>query len=367
MSVSNAVFQSGAPVLAVCGFSGSGKTTLLEAVIPKLVERGLAIAVVKHDAHGFEVDKPGKDSDRLFRAGATISLSAPGQQFERRAASAVLSLNATLARLGCEHDVVLVEGHKDVALPKLWLGSAEQPEASEGVTNILQTLRWDTDRVTAFMEFLEKWLKPAWTERPLYGGVLVGGASSRMGSAKQLMLFGGRALGEIAGDALGTALGDGRGVALGAGALPGAMEGYTRLPDPPGFGGPAAALIAAHRWYPEAAWIVAACDHPWLRAEHIAWLAAQRQPACWAVIPRQRDGHPYPTLALYEPQALEALERKVREDMSHNARPAMLLELSRTLLVDVPVELMDGWKNVNTPEELRAEEVRLAEQSKLAT
>ena len=367
MSVSKAVFQSGAPVLAVCGFSGSGKTTLLEAVIPKLVERGLAIAVVKHDAHGFEVDKPGKDSDRFFRAGATISLSGPGQQFERRAANAALSLNATLARFGCEHDLVLVEGHKDIALPKLWLGSAEQPDAPEGVTNILQTLRWDTDRVGALMEFLDKWLKPAWTERPLYGGVLVGGASSRMGSAKQLMLFGGRALGEIAGDALSTALGDGRSVAIGAGALPSALEGYTRLPDPPDFGGPAAALIAAHRWYPEAAWIVAACDHPWLRAEHITWLAAQRQPGRWAVIPRQRDGHPYPTLALYEPQALEALERKVREDVTHNARPAMLLELSRTLLLDVPVELMDGWKNVNTPEELRAEEIRLAAPSKLAT
>ena len=97
MSVSDAIFQFGAPVLAVCGFSGSGKTTLLEAVIPNLVKRGLAIAVVKHDAHGFEVDKPGKDSDRLFRAGATIALSGPGQQFERRAADATLSLNTMLA------------------------------------------------------------------------------------------------------------------------------------------------------------------------------------------------------------------------------------------------------------------------------
>ena len=46
MGKSDAVFQFGSPVLAVCGFSGSGKTTLLEAVIPRLVERGLAVAVV---------------------------------------------------------------------------------------------------------------------------------------------------------------------------------------------------------------------------------------------------------------------------------------------------------------------------------
>ena len=65
-----------------------------------LVGRGLSVAVVKHDAHGFEVDKPGKDSDRLFRAGATISLRGPHQQFERRGAGAALTLESTLARLG---------------------------------------------------------------------------------------------------------------------------------------------------------------------------------------------------------------------------------------------------------------------------
>jgi len=369
MSVSDAIFQFGAPVLAVCGFSGSGKTTLLEAVIPNLVKRGLAIAVVKHDAHGFEVDKPGKDSDRLFRAGATIALSGPGQQFERRAADATLSLNTMLARLGCEHDLLLVEGHKDIALPKLWLGSAEQPDAPDGVRNVMQTLRWDGDRITAFMDFLNTWLPAAWAGRPLYGGVLVGGMSSRMGSAKQLMLFGGRTMGEIAAVALGGTLSrksDSRIVALGGGNLPGALGGHAQLPDSPGFSGPAAALVSAHRWCPEAAWIVAACDHPWLRAEHAGWLAAQRQPGRWAVIPRQRDGHPCPTLALYEPQALEALERKAREDPECNARPAMLLESSHTFLPEIPDELKDGWKNVNTPEELRMEERRLAAEGKLA-
>ena len=120
-SIVDAISLSGAPVLAVCGFSGSGKTTLLEAAIPRLVERGLAVAVVKHGAHGYAVDRAGKDSERLFRAGATIVLSGPEQQFERRAEAAALPFAATLARLGCDHDLVLVEGHKDTALPKFWL------------------------------------------------------------------------------------------------------------------------------------------------------------------------------------------------------------------------------------------------------
>jgi molybdenum cofactor guanylyltransferase len=352
----------GAPVLAVCGFSGSGKTTLLEAAIPRLVERGLSVAVVKHDAHGFEVDRPGKDSDRLFRAGATVALRGLHQQFERRGAGAVLSLESTLERFGCDHDLLLIEGHKDTTLPKLWLGREGQLDAPEGVVNVLSKLAWNGDRLAVFMEYIDRWLAKAWNARPLYGGLLLGGMGSRMGSPKQIVRFGGRMLGEIAA----AALGEHRTVALGSGVLPESMAAMARLADSPGFSGPGAGVIAAHRWAPEGAWIVAACDHPWLRSEHIQWLAAQRQPGRWAVVPRQRDGHPCPTLALYEPQALEAMERQARADPEHNARAAVLLESPRTLVVQPPEELADGWKDVNTPEELRGEEERLGSGGKQA-
>src|ERR1017187_1853145 len=185
-----------APVLAVCGLSGSGKTTLLEAAIPLLVRRGLAVAVIKHTSHGFEVDRQGKDSDRLFRAGATISLRGPEQQFERRAAA--LSLEVTLARLACDHDLLLVEGHKDTALPKFWLGNAERLDAPEGVTGIVSALAWNSDRLAAFLEYIDHWLPVAWNARPLHRGLLMGGSSARMGWPKQTLQFGGRALGEIA-------------------------------------------------------------------------------------------------------------------------------------------------------------------------
>jgi molybdopterin-guanine dinucleotide biosynthesis protein MobB len=348
----------GAPVLAVCGFSGSGKTTLLEAAIPRLVERGLSVAVVKHDAHGFEVDRHGKDSDRLFRAGATVALRGPQQQFERRSAGVALSLEFTLARLGRDHDLLLVEGHKDTALPKFWLGSAERTGAPEEVTEIVSTLPWDSDRLAALLEYIDRWLPVAWYSRPLYGGLLLGGASVRMGSPKQVMRFGGRMLGEIAAEALGAGREVRRTVGLGLGVLPESLAALARLADPPGFAGPGAGLIAAHRWAPEAAWIVAACDHPWLGPKHVEWLASQRRPGRWAVIPTQHDGHPYPTLALYEPQALEAMERLAC--VERDAHPAVLLDMPRTLVVQPPEELADGWTNVNTPEELRREEERLA-------
>ena len=368
-SSEESVGRFAAPVLAVCGYSGSGKTTLLEAAIPRLRQRGLAVAVVKHDAHGFEVDRPGKDSDRLFRAGATVALRGPEEQFERRGAG--LSLEVTLARLACDHDLLLVEGHKQTPLPKFWLANANHPEPPEGISTVVSTLAWNAEadssaRLAAFLNYIDRWLPQAWQARSMHRGLLLGGKSARMGQPKQNVRFGERTLGQIALDALSDAAQESRPdpgvVLLGAGPVPESPHAWLRLPDPPEFGGPGAGLIAAHRWSPEAAWIVAACDHPWLRAEHIEWLAAQRQPGRWAVIPRQRDGHPCPTLALYEPQALEAIERRARADLVRRADPSAVLDLPRTAVVEPRAELADGWTNVNTPEQLRAEEERLASQ-----
>ncbi|MDO9229223.1 MAG: molybdopterin-guanine dinucleotide biosynthesis protein B, partial [Syntrophales bacterium] len=58
--------------------SGTGKTTLLEKVIARLKERGYRVGVIKHDAHRFDIDHPGKDSHRLTSAGVdTMLLSSP--------------------------------------------------------------------------------------------------------------------------------------------------------------------------------------------------------------------------------------------------------------------------------------------------
>jgi len=356
-------WECGAPVVAVCGYSGSGKTTLLEAAIAELVAEGLLVAAVKHDAHGFQVDREGKDSDRFFRAGATVVLRGAGEQFERRGANSLLPLETTLGRLGSAHDLLLVEGHKDVALPKIWLCAQGESAPPPEVANVLRVLPWDGDRRAAFREFLREWLPVAWRARRLCGGLLIGGRSSRMGRPKQLLEFGGRTLGEIASAALCDGLGA-EAVVLGAGELPASLAALPRLADAPGFSGPGAALIAAHRWAPGAAWIVAACDHPHLRAEHIEWLAGQRRPGVWGVVPRQADGHPSPMLALYEPQALELIERQACMDATRDARPAQLLDSARTLVVTPPDALADGWKNVNTPEELDAERQRVAANEK---
>ena len=58
-------------IFGIAGWSGSGKTTLLVRLIPELTGRGLRVSTIKHAHHGFDFDKPGKDSYEHRTAGAT--------------------------------------------------------------------------------------------------------------------------------------------------------------------------------------------------------------------------------------------------------------------------------------------------------
>ena len=111
-------------VFGLAGWSGSGKTTLLEALLPILAASGCSVSTVKHAHHGFDMDRPGKDSFRHRDAGAREVLVISGARW------ALLHelptdepdneppLAETLSRLA-PVDLVLVEGFKTHAFPKI--------------------------------------------------------------------------------------------------------------------------------------------------------------------------------------------------------------------------------------------------------
>lgn len=118
-------------VFGFAGWSGSGKTTLIERLIPRFVAGGLAVSLVKHAHHEFDVDVPGKDSWRHRHAGCTEVLLSSSVRFalmhELRGAPE-LTLGQAIGRLGpC--DLVLVEGYKRAPIPKLevWRESLGKP------------------------------------------------------------------------------------------------------------------------------------------------------------------------------------------------------------------------------------------------
>ena len=70
------VKNNSSAVLSIVGKSNAGKTTLIEKMLPCLVRRGIKVGTIKHDVHGFTMDKEGKDSYRHKQAGAHTTIIA---------------------------------------------------------------------------------------------------------------------------------------------------------------------------------------------------------------------------------------------------------------------------------------------------
>jgi molybdopterin-guanine dinucleotide biosynthesis adapter protein len=108
------------PIFSIVGKSDSGKTTLIEKLLPELTRRGYRIATVKHDTHGFEVDREGKDSWRHKQAGAhTVIISSPRKVALIRDVEKDLTLEEIRGRLIQDVDLIISEGYKKDVQPKI--------------------------------------------------------------------------------------------------------------------------------------------------------------------------------------------------------------------------------------------------------
>lgn len=107
------------PSAAIVGFSNSGKTTLLEKLIHEMVLRGIRVGTIKHDVHGFDMDRPGKDTWRHKQAGASTTIISSPRQI-----GMVMDVNhdhdpLELISLMPDMDLVLFEGYKSADIPKI--------------------------------------------------------------------------------------------------------------------------------------------------------------------------------------------------------------------------------------------------------
>lgn len=113
------------PVLAIAAWSGTGKTSLLKKLIPALCAQGIRPGLIKHTHHNMDIDKPGKDSYELRKAGAAQTMVASAQRWALMTETPeeeVLDLDYLVSRM--DHstlDLVLVEGFKHESVAKILL------------------------------------------------------------------------------------------------------------------------------------------------------------------------------------------------------------------------------------------------------
>ncbi len=131
-------------MIAISGVKNSGKTTFLEKLIPVLKAYGLQVAVIKHDGHDFVPEKEGTDTRRLRASGACgtaifsrnrwmVAKDEPGMDEKR------------MAQLFPEADMILLEGMKQSAYPKIELVRGAVSRESVCAPETLLALVTDTD------------------------------------------------------------------------------------------------------------------------------------------------------------------------------------------------------------------------------
>jgi molybdopterin-guanine dinucleotide biosynthesis adapter protein len=108
-------------IIGLAGWSGSGKTTLITKLIPRLLAQGLTVSTLKHAHHGFDLDKPGKDSFMHRVAGATEVLISSAKRWailHELREEPEWDMAGLVGKMS-PVDLVLVEGFKRDAFPKL--------------------------------------------------------------------------------------------------------------------------------------------------------------------------------------------------------------------------------------------------------
>ncbi len=108
-------------LFGIVGWSGSGKMSLIERLIPTLKTRGISVSTIKHAHHDVDLDRPGKDTYIHRTAGAEEVLLVTENRFalmRELSDEPMPSLDRLVDRLA-PVDIVLIEGFKRTAMPKL--------------------------------------------------------------------------------------------------------------------------------------------------------------------------------------------------------------------------------------------------------
>ena len=286
------------PIIGVSGASGSGKTLLIERLVPLLRKRGARAAVVKHSTRHMEADTPGKDTDRIFKAGADVLGACPSESFARFHGEDI-SLWQAVRRVAAGCDVCLVEGYRGQAIPRIRIVSTEADSSDADDNQVLFTV---TD-VPAQVEDVEKivwdFVEHSHRALPLMGLILPAAPNSSQANAENETK---RIVATLAPHV--------RRVFLsGEGPASSNLGEMDYLLPAPSARMPLAGILSAMRWHPAARWVVAQGNSPLVESCSIELLLSQIRPGVDAVLLcLEENTSADPPLAVYDPTCLPRLE-----------------------------------------------------------
>ena len=102
--------------ISFCGHSGSGKTTLICSILDEL-NSNYRIGYIKHDAHNFQMDKPGKDTYKARESGADTIFISNNSNYAILGSG--LMSDELIKKVFQDFDFIIVEGHKRTPLQKI--------------------------------------------------------------------------------------------------------------------------------------------------------------------------------------------------------------------------------------------------------
>ena len=264
------------------------------------------------------------------------------------------------------YQIVLVDPRKSLAHKLEKLTDVQAFVLAEGVTELPEYLRAHLPHASQLPQFaladtaglaawVQQWL--AARQAPLRGLVLAGGLSQRMQTDKGRLRYGpdGREQREVAAGLLAEVCQD---VFVSCRAEQAAElpVGLQPLPDTFLGLGPLGGILSAFRHDPTAAWLVLACDLPFLTAATLRQLVAGRQPSRLATAFRSpSNDFPEPLITIFEPRAYPELLRFL--SLGYSCPRKMLINSDVEVL---PTPDANALRNVNTPAERTAAEQELS-------
>ncbi|MCH8312914.1 MAG: molybdopterin-guanine dinucleotide biosynthesis protein B [Nitrospinae bacterium] len=399
------------PFLCVAGYSGVGKTTLLEDLIKRFSAENFSVGYYKHDAHRFVIDKEGKDTHRARSAGAGIIAVNDPNHFAMVGDNNFKKWTITHALEQC--DCILIEGYKQSPFNKIVFldakGDMPIPLETPGIKAVVHQGVVNDSRIQEMMiplfhrndrgkiyEFVRTHFISC--ASPLYGAVFVGGQSKRMGKPKFSLSYNNgvpetermiKLLNPFCEKIFISSRSDQD------------MGTLANLPDVERINddhiglGPVGGLATLMSRHPDKAWMITACDMPFLREKDFEHILKERDPlrygTCYiqekvrrkSTDPNQKTLYGVsnlplagasvlrggasgtlgfePMCAIYEPKFILPLyETMSRQELS----------LTRTIrdlpfkLVKIPEKDRTNFMNTNTPEEYETARLKREQERK---